>query len=424
MTSETAAPSQASAEAAQLARPSRTRWTILALLFAATVLNYVDRQTLSILAVDVQRDLGIDDAGYARIVQYFLIAYTLAYLVVGWITDKLGAKWTLAIFLGWWSLANMATGWVRNAAQLGFARTMLGLGEPGVYTAGPKAVAEHFPPKERGFAIGVYTAGAMVGATIAPPLIALLALNFGWRMAFVVTGAAGFLWLVAWLAVYPHPQHDVGEKRRDPVAWGAILRDRSVWGLATARLIADPVWYFYLFWFPKYLIDDRGLTLVGVASLAWIVYLAADLGSVGGGLFSGRLIARGMAPQRSRIVTMGIGAALAPLGILIALAPSLPATLALGALVAFAHLMFQVNMGALIVDRYPIRVMATIFGLIAAGSGLGGILSTQLVGQLASGKNYESVFLLMGALHPIAWTVAWWSTRGRTAALDPSPAAN
>lgn len=422
MTSETP-PSQVQLDAEQPPQPQRLRWVILALLFAATVLNYVDRQTLSILAVDVQRDLGIDDAGYARIVQYFLIAYTLAYLVVGWITDKLGAKWTLAIFLGWWSLANMATGWVRNAAQLGFARTMLGLGEPGVYTAGPKAVAEHFPPKERGFAIGVYTAGAMVGATIAPPLIALLALHFGWRMAFVVTGAAGFVWLVAWLVVYPRPQSG-SQKTRDPVAWSAILRDRSVWGLAAARLIADPVWYFYLFWFPKYLIDDRGLTLIGVASLAWIVYLAADLGSVGGGLFSGRLIARGMGPQRSRIVTMGIGAALAPLGMLIALAPPLSGTLALGALVAFAHLMFQVNMGALIVDRYPIRMMATIFGLIAAGSGLGGILSTQLVGQLASGKNYESVFLLMGALHPIAWTVAWWSTRGRTAALDPSPAAD
>ena len=128
-------------------RVSKLRWAILAMLFAATVLNYVDRQTLSILASQVQKDLGIDDLGYARIVQYFLIAYALSYLGAGWVTDKLGAKLTLALFLGWWSLANMATGWVRNAAQLGFARLMLGIGEPGVYTAGPKAVAEHFPPR-------------------------------------------------------------------------------------------------------------------------------------------------------------------------------------------------------------------------------------------------------------------------------------
>lgn len=400
-------------------KPRRLRWAILALLFFATVLNYVDRQTLSILATEVQRDLGIDDQGYARIVQYFLIAYTLAYLVVGWVTDKLGAKWTLAIFLGWWSLAGMITGMVRNAAELGLARLMLGLGEPGAYTAGPKAVGEHFPAKERGLAIGVYTAGAMIGATIAPPLIAFLALTYGWRMAFVATGALGFLWLIAWILIYPSSPAAVKEETRPAVPIGRILRDRSVWGLAGSRLLADPVWYFYLFWFPKYLIDDRGLTLMAVASFAWLVYLAADIGSVGGGLFSGRLIARGMAPQKSRLLAMGVGALLAPMGMLIAFAPPLPATLALGAVVAFAHLMFQVNMGALIVDRYPLRSMATVFGLIAAGSGLGGILSTQFIGQLASGKDYATVFLLLGLLHPVAWTVAWLSTRGRTAALDP-----
>jgi len=175
------------------------------MLLAATVLNYVDRQTLSILASQVQKDLGIDDVGYAHIVQYFLIAYAFSYLGAGWITDKLGAKLTLTLFLGWWSFANMATGWVRTSGQLGFARLMLGLGEPGVYTAGPKAVAEHFPPTESAFAIGVYTAGAMIGATIAPPLIVWLSLQYGWRAAFVFTGAAGFVWLAIWLALYRSP---------------------------------------------------------------------------------------------------------------------------------------------------------------------------------------------------------------------------
>jgi ACS family hexuronate transporter-like MFS transporter len=392
MTSETLSAGGSFAES----KPRRIRWAILALLFAATVLNYVDRQTLSILAPEVQRDLGIDDQGYARIVQYFLIAYTLAYLVVGWITDKLGAKWTLAIFLGWWSIANMMTGLVRNAAQLGLARTMLGLGEPGVYTAGPKVVGEHFPAKERGFAIGVYTAGAMVGATVAPPLIGFLAIAYGWRAAFVITGAAGLLWLIAWLFIYPKRSPGLEKRAQEPVAIRRILS--------------------------KYLMDDRGLTLLAMASVGWIVYLAADVGSIGGGLFSGRLVARGMAPQKSRLLAMGLGAALAPLGALIALAPPIPATLAIGALVAFAHLVFQVNMGALIVDRYPLRSVATIFGLIAAGSGLGGFLSTQLVGQLAAGKDYASIFLLMALLHPVAWAVAWLATRGRTAALDPEPA--
>lgn len=390
---------------------SKLRWAILALLFAATVLNYLDRQVLSILAPQVQKDLGIDDLGYARIVQYFLVAYAIAYVATGWVTDKLGAKYTLALFLGWWSLANMATGWVRNAAQLGFARMMLGIGEPSVYTAGPKAVAEHFPPTERGFAIGVYTAGAMIGATIAPPLIAVLALQFGWRAAFVITGAAGFVWLAIWLMVYRSPEGAAPTRTQAPVRWGPILRDRSVWGLAIARLIADPVWYFYLFWFPKYLADERGMGLVQVASLAWIVYLAADIGSVGGGLLSGRLIRAGIAPQRSRIITMGLAAGLAPLGMLIGLQLDIGLTLAIGALVACAHLVFQVNVSALVVDRYPMRIVATVFGLIAGGSALGGFASTRIVGEIASTGSYTAVFLLMGLLHPLAWLIAWLSTR-------------
>ena len=394
-------------------RVSKLRWGILAMLFAATVLNYVDRQTLSILASQVQKDLGIDDVGYARIVQFFLIAYAVSYLGAGWITDKLGAKLTLTLFLGWWSLANMATGWVRNASQLGFARMMLGLGEPGVYTAGPKAVAEHFPPAERGFAIGVYTAGAMVGATIAPPLIAWLALQYGWRAAFVITGAAGFVWLAIWLVVYRSPDGAEPARTKEPIRWGPILRDRSVWGLAITRLIADPVWYFYLFWFPKYLIDERGMGLIQVASLAWIVYLAADIGSVGGGYFSGRLIRSGVAPPRSRLIAMGCAAGLAPVGMLIATHLGIAPTLAIGALVAFAHLVFQVNMGALVVDLYPMRNVATVFGLIAAGSALGGFASTHLVGQIASTGSYDEIFLLMGLLHPVAWLVAWSSLRGR-----------
>lgn len=383
---------------------------ILALLFAATVLNYVDRQTLSILASQMQRDLHIDDAGYARVVQYFLIAYTLAYLGAGWVTDRLGAKLTLALMLGWWSFANMATGWVRSAGQLGLARTALGLGEPGVYTAGPKAIGEHFPPAERGFAIGIYTAGAMIGATIAPPLIALIALHYGWRAAFVVTGAAGFIWVAAWLAIYRTPA-GIPARTTEPIGWAAILRDRSIWGLALARLIADPVWYFYLFWFPKYLTDQRSMSLIEVASLAWIVYLAADIGSVGGGWFSGRLIRRGVEPVRSRLIVMGCGAALAPFGMLIATHMGIGPTIAIGALVAFAHLLFQINMGALIVDLYPLRIVATAMGLIAAGSGLGGIVSTQLVGKLASSGSYDSIFLLMGMLHPLAWLCAWLSLR-------------
>lgn len=399
--------------------PSPMRWAILALLFASTVLNYVDRQTLSILARTVQDDLGISDLGYAHIVQLFLIFYTLAYLGAGWVTDRLGTRLSLALFIGWWSLANMATGFVRGAGQLGAARAMLGLGEAGNYTAGPKAVSEHFPPRERGFAFGTYTAGAMVGATISPPLIGWLALSYGWRAAFVATGALGFVWLIAWLAIYPRDKAALPEPR-EPTPWRAILRERPLWGFALSRLIADPVWYFYLFWFPKYLGDQRHMDLAAVAATAWIVYLAADIGSVGGGWFSGRLIRRGMAPAKSRLTALAIAATLAPAGMLLSTGPAIPLTLAIAALVAFAHLIFQINLGTLVVDLYPTRVVATVFGFIAAGSGLGGMLSTPLVGELAQSGNYPMIFLLMGLLHPTAVLVAWLSLRSQPkSALRP-----
>ncbi len=400
--------------------PSPLRWAILALLFASTVLNYVDRQTLSILAPMVQRDLGMDDIGYAHVVQLFLIAYTIAYLLAGWLTDRLGTRMALALFVGWWSLANMATGLVRSAAGLGIARAMLGLGEAGNYTVGPKAISEHFPAPERGLAFGIYTAGAMVGATIAPPLIGWLALSYGWRSAFMVTGAMGFLWLIAWLALYPR-RKEKADSRAEPTPWRAILRERPLWGFALSRMLADPVWYFYLFWFPKYLADQRGLSLGAIAATAWIVYLAADFGSIFGGIFSGQLVKRGMTPPNSRLAGLIVAAVLAPAGMLISTAPAIEITFALAALVAFAHLIFQINLSTLVVDLYPTRVVATVFGIVAAGSGLGGIFSTQLVGHIAQTGNYGQIFLLMGCLHPLAMLIAWGALRSQPrSALRPA----
>lgn len=395
---------------------SRLRWVILAMLFASTVINYVDRQVLSILATEIQRDLGMSDLDYAGVVQLFLIAYTIAYLGAGWVTDRLGTKLSLALFVGWWSIANMLTGLVHTAGQLGAARMALGFGEAGNYTAAPKAVSEHFPARERGLAIGIYTAGAMVGATIAPPLIAWLAISYGWRSAFVVTGAAGMVWLVAWLAIYRTPKH-VAATVRTPTPWRAIIVERPIWGFAVARMIADPVWYFYLFWFPKYLTGERGLSLVELGQVAWIVYLAADFGSIGGGLLSGLFIRRGTTAPRSRLQAMAIAAMLAPMGALIASGVAIEPMLALAAIVGFAHLVFQVNLGALIVDLYPTRIVATVFGLVAAGSGIGGILSTQLVGRLVTTQSWDSIFLIMAVLHPAAVLIAWLSLRSQSASI-------
>ncbi|MGC8792154.1 MAG: MFS transporter [Bryobacteraceae bacterium] len=399
------------------------RWWITGLLFASTVINYVDRQTLSILARTIQNELGMSELDYAHVVQAFLLAYTVAYLLAGRITDWLGARLSLALFLGWWSLADLLTGLARSAFSLGVLRFLLGLGEAGNYTAAPKAVSEWFLPRERALAVGIYTAGAMVGATISPPLISWLGGAFGWRMAFVATGAMGLLWLIPWLWLYRepwrHPRISAEEAAhvppRPPAAeggvsewenWKNVLSLRSAWLLMGARLLTDPVWYFYLFWFPKYLTDARGLTLAQVGKVAWMVYLAADLGSVLGGTLSGRLIRKGMLPVAARLRVMTLAALMAPLGALVALKPPLGFALSLAALVSFSHLTWQVTLSALIVDLFPPRIVATVFGLVAAGSGLGGLLSTGGVGRLVTAYSYAPVFALMGILHPCGLLVA------------------
>jgi ACS family hexuronate transporter-like MFS transporter len=299
------------------------------------------------------------------------------------------------------------------------------MGEPGNYTAAPKAMSEWFTPRERGLAWGIYTSGSSIGAAIAPALIAFLALRHGWRSAFVVTGLAGLVWMIPWLWLYrrphEHPRITADELAQVPAAapvepiagamvargsewrrWRSLLAQRNTWLILVVRLMTDPIWYFYLFWFPKYLQDARHLTLVGVGKVAWVVYLAADVGAIQGGWLAGRLIKRGLLPVESRKRVMIGAACLLPLSPLVAYAPSAGWAVLLAAVVVFAHMTFQATGGALIVDLYPPRFVATAFGLILAGSGLGGILSTRAVGHLVTEYSYTPVFVLMGLMHPLA----------------------
>ena len=395
------------------------RWITL-LLFLSTVINYMDRQNLSILARTIQDDLHISDIQYSSVVQAFLLAYTLSYLAAGRITDWLGTRASMACFVIWWSLADMLTSLSRSVWMLGGFRFLLGMGEPGNYTAAPKAVSEWFPPKERGLAVGIYTAGATLGATLAPPLIAFLGSRVHWRMVFLFTGSLGLIWVIAWLWLYrspeEHPRLNTEERKliaddaeAGSVAmpaegrWRFILTRRETWLLMIGRMITDPVWYFYLFWFPKYLMDARHLTLAQVGRMAWIVYLAADLGCIFGGYLSGALIKRGVTPARSRIRVMAIAAVLLPLSPLVNSASSSLMVVGIAGIAAFAHLSWQISLSTLIVDLYPKPLVGTVFGLVAAGSGLGGMISTNLVGRAVTYWSYAPVFVVMGFLHPMAY---------------------
>ncbi|MCX6628932.1 MAG: MFS transporter [Candidatus Solibacter sp.] len=409
--------------ASPVRRIPNLRWWITGLLFFSTVINYMDRQNLSILARTIQDDLHITDLQYSYVVQAFLLAYTLSYLVAGRLTDYLGTRVSMACFVVWWSLADMLTSLSASLLSLGCFRFLLGMGEPGNYTAAPKAVSEWFPPKERGLVIGIYTAGATLGATLAPPLIAFLGSRFHWRAVFLFTGSLGLLWVIPWLWFYRRPEEHprLTEEEKQIIApdakdaaeaadtmppegrWRYILTRRETWLLMIGRMITDPVWYFYLFWFPKYLSDARHLTLPQVGRIAWIVYLAADLGCILGGYLSGVLIKRGFTPVRSRLWVMGIAAVLLPLSPLINTASTPLMAVCIAGIAAFAHLTWQISLSALVVDLYPKPLVGTVFGLVAAGSGFGGMISTNLVGRAVTYWSYAPVFVVMGFLHPVAY---------------------
>ncbi len=396
------------------------RWWIAGLLFLASILNYLDRQTLSILAPTIQRDLGLSDGDYARVVNCFLVAYTAATLFSGRIVDRLGVRFSLALFVGWWSTANILTGFARSMGSLGFFRFLLGLGEAGNWMAAPKAVATWFNARERGVAIGFYTLGATVGATIAPLLITALAVRHGWQSVFVITGMLGFAWLLPWLWLYRPPREHrllrdgerallpAEEAKTDekPEGWGAVLRRPEVWRLMLARLLTDPVWYFYQFWFAKYLHDERGVSQLGL-SITFVIFLAADLGAVGGGWFSGLLVKRGHAPPDARLRIMLLAACAMPLSATVPFAGWLWLSLAAGMVIAFAHMAWLINLSSLVVDLVPQRSLATCFGVIATGSALGGMAMNSAVGELAAQGSYTPAFLALALVHPLAIALIW-----------------
>ena len=403
------------------------RWWVVSLIFFASVLNYVDRQALSILAPTVQQELGLSNEDYAAVLNAFLVAYTLALILSGKIVDRFGVRLSLALFVGWWSIANILTGFARSAASLGVCRFLLGLGEAGNWTAAPKAVSEWFPARERGLAIGVYTLGATIGATLAPILIVGLASWHSWQAAFIVTGSAGLVCLIPWLWFYRRPgEHprlsaeeraliesgQAAEVAADPAAvpdwgkWYRVLLRREVLLLIFARMLTDPVWYFFQFWFAKYLDDSRGLDQKSL-SVTWVVYLAADIGVLSGGWLSGLLIKRGTGAVRSRLWIMLACAALVPLGAAIPHVDALWLVLAFGMVAVLAHLAWLINLSALVVDLVPRGSLAFAFGVIAAGSSLGGLLMNKAVGSLVTQTSYDPAFGFMLLLHPLAWLLAW-----------------
>ncbi len=382
---------------------TRKQWSVVALLFFATVINYVDRQTLSVLAPELRDRFHMSNTDYSRIVFAFLLAYMLMQSGSGRLLDRLGTRRGFALTIAWWSAAAMLHAAANSAVFFGFTRFLLGLGEAGNWPGGVKAVSEWFPPKQRAFAIGIFNSGSCVGAILAPPTVAWIALTRGWRSAFLVTGSLGFVWMFLWLANYHTPARQAWE---DPavrnIAWRSLFRYRQVWALVLARMMADPVWWFYVFWLPEYLKRERQFSLAAIGYFAWIPFLTADLGNLAGGALSGWLIRHEVPVLRARKIVMASSAVLMIAGIPAVFAGSSTVALALISVVTFAYSLWAANVLTLPADLVPQEVVASVSGISGTGAALGGMIFTLLIGVVVDRFSYVPVFVAAGIMPLLA----------------------
>ncbi|AFL90016.1 sugar phosphate permease [Terriglobus roseus DSM 18391] len=380
------------------------RWLFAGLLLLASVMNYIDRQTLSVLAVTVQHEMKLTDVQYGYVVQCFLLTYMVMYVVSGRLVDRYGARRTQGVFLLSWSLANALTGFATGFVSLMGCRAMLGAAEPGNYTASLRAVNDWFSAKQRALAVGIYSMGGTLGAAIAVPLTTTLALRYGWRSAFVVTGAMGAVIAVLWLLVYRDPPRRAEQPLLPAVPWKTVLRQPLLLEMLGTRMLTDSVWYFFLFWISKYLQESRGFTLAEIGASVWVLFVGADLGALGGGAVSGLFVARhGLLNARLRTM---LPAAICMFSL--AVVPTLHdrvAILSLLTLLAACHMVWMTNVTTLTLDLYPRTMATTIQGLIGAASSIGGLISAGLIAHTIQTHGYRPVFLILALMHPIAATV-------------------
>ena len=399
-------------------RIGRFRWFLAGLLVLVTAINYLDRQTLPVVIGEIQRDIPISNVAFARLQALFLLAYAIMYAGGGRFVDLVGTRRGYACVAGFWSLACAGHAMANSVIGLGAARFFLGFGEGGGFPASAKAVAEWFPPRERSLAVGLFNTGSAVGAVVAPPLVAAIALAFGWRAVFVVTGTVGLLWAVAWYTAYAAPATSrfVGAPEREyvldanppqgseaAVPWRELLRIRAVWTLIVAKFLTDGARFFFIFWLPKYLGDARGFDMAAIGSYAWIPYAFAGVGSLTSGWVSSLLIRRHLTLDASRKIALGLGAALMPLSLLVVRSPIEQAMLFVS-LAFLGHQFWSVIVQTLPADLFPARTVGSVAGLIGCAGSFGAMLFNLLVGAIldASGS-YTVPFVMAGLLHPASF---------------------
>jgi ACS family hexuronate transporter-like MFS transporter len=388
---------------------------LLALLLGETTINYIDRQVVSVLAPTLRAEFRLTNSDYAAIVNAFLVMYAFSYAFAGWVLDRLGVSKGLTLAISWWSAAGMLTALARGPLSLGFVRGLLAVGEGAAWPAFAKAVATWVPPEARTLAIGVCNSGSSLGAMIAPPLVAFITIHAGWRAAFVVTGAIGFVWVAAFLLFQrAHPQMAASERalsagtRPPGLEWRKLVQYRQTWAVFFCRFLADPLWYFYVFWIPEFLTRERGLDLKAIGAVAWVPFLVADISNFAGGYVALRLQRRGWSPNRTRKTLMAIGACVSPVGLLAAFAPSLFWTITFICIAIFFWMWWSISVHSLPGDYFPPRAVGSVYGFAGTGSTVGSVISTWAVGQtLDLTHSYTPVFVGLGCVMPVAMLIGF-----------------
>lgn len=389
------------------------RWTIVALLFFATTINYIDRQVIGILAPVLQKEIGWNEIEYGYIVTAFTAAYAIGLVLMGKLIDAIGTKIGYAFALTAWSFAAIAHSFARTAFGFGAARFALGLFEAGNFPAAVKTVAEWFPKKERALATGIFNAGSNVGAIIAPLVVPWITLTWGWYEAFVITGAIGLIWLFFWFWLYEKPalhkklkKEELQYIQQDPpdtqikIPWRTLLKYKETWAFALGKFLTDPAWWFYLYWIPSFLNKNYGITLDKIGLPLIIIYIMADVGSIGGGWLSSFFIKRGWSVNKGRKITMLICALLVTPIVFASMAGNVWIAVALLSLATAAHQGWSANLFTTVSDVFPRKVVGSVVGLGGMFGAIGGMLVATATGFILElTKSYFIPFIVAGGLY-------------------------
>jgi ACS family hexuronate transporter-like MFS transporter len=393
-----------------------TRWIVVALLFAAVALSYIDRQVLSVLKPTLQHEYAWSETGYGNVVFWFQAAYGVGYIAFGRIVDRIGARLGYALAVTLWTVGHMAHALVTSTLGFAIVRIPLALGESGAFPSSLAAVADWFPTRERALAIGLFNAGSNIGAILAPLIVPIVTLAFGWRMAFILTGLLTVIWLVVWLWFYRRPREhrnvsasELAHIESDPVEahapvpWAHLLRQRETWAYIVGRFLIDPIWWTFLFWLPDFFGKRYGLDLKSYGPPLVAIYVLADVGSILGGWGSSTLLARGFDLNVSRKTAMLV-CALAVVPVAFAAgASNLWLAVALIGLACAGHQGFSANLYALPSDLFPRSAAGSVVGLGGAAGAVGGMLMAKYAGWvLERVGSYQPIFIVAACAYLVA----------------------